>query len=128
MAEEANEGVEPGTKPERREEPVGDLLIEVLGKLWRRGRVEMERAAKKGKERITLRQLRSDRDRMYQKLGKEARALVEGGEVDHPGLRRGIERIKDLEARLLEAEDAIRARGGDPDEPEATPPEGETSG
>ncbi len=97
------------------DEPLADMLSDLVGKLWRRGRVEMEKAARKGRERLTLRQLRSDRDRMYQKLGKEARQLLEGGELDHPGLRRGVERIRELEAKLLEAEDAVRAVGGDPE-------------
>lgn len=104
------------------EEPLGEMFADLLGKLWRRGRVEMEKAAKKGRERLTLRQLRADRDRMYQKLGKEARQLLEAGDIDHPGLRRGVERVRELEARLLEAEDAVRASGGDPD---ATEREGE---
>jgi hypothetical protein len=100
------------------DEPLGDMFAELLGKLWRRGRVEMERAARRGRERITLRQLRGDRDRMYQKLGKEARALLEAGEIEHPGLRRGVERVRELEAKLLEAEDAVRAVGGDPEAPD----------
>jgi len=96
-------------------EPLAEMLADLVGKLWRRGRVEMEKAARKGRERLTLRQLRGDRDRMYQKLGKEARQLLEAGELEHPGIRRGVERIRELEARLLEAEDAVRAVGGDPD-------------
>lgn len=121
------EAAEParGEAPRRpgAEEPLAELFSELLGKLWRRGRVEVERAARKGRERLTLRQLRADRDRMYQKLGKETRQLLEAGDIDHPGLRRGVERIRELEARLLEAEDAVRASGGDPDVKE----EGETS-
>ncbi|MFN7144670.1 MAG: hypothetical protein ACK4YP_12910 [Myxococcota bacterium] len=124
MAEERDEGPgearadsSAGEGRERRlasEEPLGEMFSELLGKLWRRGRVEMEKAARKGRERLTLRQLRADRDRMYQKLGKEARQLLEAGDIDHPGLRRGVERVRELEARLLEAEDAVRASGGDP--------------
>jgi hypothetical protein len=111
---------------ERRElaEVVGDLL----GRLWRRGRVEVEKAAKRGRERLTLRQLRTDRDRMYQKLGKEARHLLEGGELDHPGIRRGVERIRELEERIAEAEDQMRAVGLDPaDAGEGTDASGPTS-
>jgi hypothetical protein len=96
-------------------EPLAEMFADLFGKLWRRGRVEMEKAARKGRERLTLRQLRGDRDRMYQKLGKETRQLLEAGELEHPGIRRGVERIRELEARLLEAEDAVRAVGGDPD-------------
>ena len=89
---------------------VGDIM----GKIWKRGRVEAERAAKKGRERLALRQLRIDRDRMYEKLGKEARHLVEGGEVHHPGLERGVERIRDLEARIEEAEREVPVTGEEP--------------
>ena len=124
MADETEGGAEAPKEPQARvsaEEPLGEMFASLLGKLWRRSRVEMERAAKRGKERLTLRQLRSDRDRMYQKLGKEARNLLEGGEIAHPGLARGVERIRELEAKLLEAEDALRARGEEPDaeKPEA---------
>ncbi|MDP2308343.1 MAG: hypothetical protein Q8P18_20150 [Pseudomonadota bacterium] len=109
------------------DEPLAEMFADLVGKLWRRGRVEMERAARKGRERLTLRQLRTDRDRMYQKLGKEARQLLEGGELDHPGLRRGVERIRELEAKLLQAEDDVRAVGGDPDT-DAANPDGEGTG
>lgn len=139
MAEERDEGrgearaeSSGGDGRERRlasDEPLGEMFADLLGKLWRRGRVEMEKAAKKGRERLTLRQLRADRDRMYQKLGKEARQLLEAGDIDHPGLRRGVERVRELEARLLEAEDAVRASGGDPDvaEREGEPEESSSS-
>lgn len=113
-AEQQPERAGPDTRGLVGEEPLADMFSDLVGKLWRRGRVEMEKAARRGRERLTLRQLRSDRDRMYQKLGKEARLLLEGGELDHPGLRRGVERIRELEAKLLAAEDAVRAVGGDP--------------
>jgi hypothetical protein len=115
------------TTQRRSEEPLGEMFASLLGKIWRRSRVEMERAAKRGKERLVLRQLRSDRDRMYQKLGKEARNLIEGGEISHPGLARGIERIRELEAKLLEAEDAVRARGENPDDVVAEKPDSDAS-
>lgn len=100
------------------EAPLADAMADLVGKLWRRGRVELEKAARKGRERLTLRQLRADRDRMYQKLGKEARQLLEAGELEHPGLRRGVERIRELETRILEAEDAARGAGEPVDEVE----------
>lgn len=102
-----------------------DMAVDLLGKLFRRGRVEVEKAARKGRERLTLRQLRSDRDRMYQKLGKEARNLLEAGELDHPGIRKGVERIAELERRLQELEDELRNLGVDPGAEE--PGEGSTS-
>lgn len=115
---------EPGPKssPPGADAPLADAVGELVGRLWRRGRDEMGRAARRGRDLLSLRQMRADRDRMYMKLGKEARSLVEGGEVDHPGLRKGLERIVELEARILEAEDAMRDVGMDPDDPAAQPP------
>lgn len=121
---EATEEEAPGgAKGATGEGPLGDAVADLLGKILRRGRVEVERAARKGRERLALRQMRGDRDRMYQKLGKEARQLLEAGELDHPGLRRGMERIRELEARILEAEDIARGRGEDVEEP----PEGDSA-
>lgn len=67
---------------------------------------------------LHLRQLRLDRDRMYQKLGKEARLLMEGGELSHPGVARAVERIREIEARIEEQEAAMR-RAGEVVEPDA---------
>jgi ribulose 1,5-bisphosphate carboxylase large subunit-like protein len=44
---------------------------------------------------------------MLAKLGRETIALLNGGEVDHPGLQRGAERIRALDAQ-------IDALGADP--------------
>ncbi len=94
-------------------------MAELLKGMLSRGRVEMERAAKRGKEMIHLRQMRTDRDRMYQKLGREAVRLVEAGDLDHPGIVKGVARVKALEDRIDTAEDSMRARGVEP-EPETT--------
>jgi polyhydroxyalkanoate synthesis regulator phasin len=104
-------GADPGRRQPLVDAALRDAAVELLGKLFRRGRVEVERAAKRGRERLTLRQLRTDRDRMYQKLGKETRNLLEAGEVEHPGLRRGVERIVELERKLQDLEDELRNVG-----------------
>jgi len=109
---------------------LGDALGGMMAVLLRRGRVELGRAAATGRVRLDARMLRRDRDRMYQKLGREVRALVEGGEVTHPGLVRGVERIEELDARIElvvagmatvePSEDDISASGDPPDvEPDA---------
>lgn len=103
--------------PKQNAEPGRDLLKQLLT----RGRAEASKAAKKGREMLHLRQLRVDRDRMYQKLGKEARNLLEGGEIAHPGIARAVERIAEIEARITEQETLMRAKG---DEPEPEPPAG----
>jgi hypothetical protein len=93
-----------------------------LGKLWSSGRDQVGRAGRRARELLALRQLKNDRDGMYRKLGKEALELVDAGELDHPGLLRGRDRIRALEARIRDAEDALRAGGVDPDEgPPAEP-------
>ena len=97
--------------------PLGDagamLSQAVLGLarvVFRRGREGARRAASSGRVRLDLRQLRRDRDVMYQKLGREVRHLVEGGEVEHPGLARGVQRIRDLEEQIAAVEADLAAR------------------
>ncbi len=55
-----------------------------------RGRTELDRAARSGRDRLELRQLNKDLDHFWVRLGKTARRLVEAGEIDHPALRKAI--------------------------------------
>lgn len=93
------------------------LLGGLLGVLMDRGKRELERAASGTRVRLDLRQLRRDRDAMYQKLGREVRALLEGGEIQHPGLQRGVERIHELDRKIAEVEAEMSLAGIAP-EPE----------
>ena len=90
------------------------ILVQAL---VRRGRSGLERFAHEGRLRMELRQLKRDRDTMLQKLGREAKALLEGGEIDHPGLRRGAQRIDELDAHIVSmaerASSADEARFGE---------------
>ncbi len=108
----------PADRPDRSAGNAQELLADTLSKLWNRSRSEAGNAARWAREKLTLRQLRGDRDRMYQKLGKEARHLFEAGELAHPGVARGVERIRDLEKKIADLEDQMRAVGL---EPEADP-------
>lgn len=56
-----------------------------------------------GRARMEMRQLQKDRTRMTEKLGREVIRLVEGGELDHPGLLRGVDRIREQDARIAES-------------------------
>lgn len=94
----------------------GAELAELMGKLLSRAQTEAQRAARFGRERLSLRQARLDRDQMLVKLGKEVRQLVEAGEVTHPGLVRGVARVREYEEKIRQAEEAVRAAGGDPAE------------
>ena len=75
---------------------VGDALRRVL----RRGRKEVDRAARTGKHRLELRQAQADLDHFWVRLGKTAYHLVQGGEIDHVALRRAMNRIDELERQI----------------------------
>lgn len=113
MAHDADDPKSPAE--ESRKGGTQDLLADTLAKLWQRSRFEAGHAARWARERLTVRQLRGDRDRMYQKLGKEARHLFEAGELTHPGVGRGVERIRDLEKKIKDMEDQMRAVGIEPE-------------
>ena len=85
---------------DERSPAVGDAIGILVQAIVRRGRAGLERFAHEGRLRMELRQLKRDRDTMLQKLGREAKALLEGGEIDHPGLRRGAVRIDELDASI----------------------------
>lgn len=86
----------------------GEAFGELLERIFSKGKVGLEKAARVGRDQIHLRQLRSDRDKLYQKLGKEAKNLLDAGEIVHPGLSKAIERVVELEKRIQDAEDALR--------------------
>ncbi len=83
---------------------LSDAVASLLRIAAERGRRRLGRAATQGRARMELRQLRRDRSRMVEKLGSEVIRLVEGGEISHPGLLRGVERIREQDARIEEAE------------------------
>ena len=88
--------------------PVGDALNTLVRGIARRGKDGAVRVGTRSRDRLEYRQLKKDLGTMYQKLGREVEALVDGGEVSHPGLLRGVERVKALEAQIANME----ANGG----------------
>lgn len=96
-------------------EAFGGLMRAVLG----RGKHQVERAAAEGRNRLELRTLRRDRDQMYQKLGSEVRRLHEAGELSHPGVAKGVERLSELDAKIQALEGASAAASGAEGEPQA---------
>lgn len=84
--------------------PVGDAVKEMFRVVAQRGREGVERVAADGRVRLELRQLKKDRDALYEKLGREVVRLVEAGEVDHPGLRKGADRVAEILARIERVE------------------------
>jgi hypothetical protein len=106
----------------------GAALSDAVGSLLRiaaeRGRRRLGKAAAQGRVRMEVRQLRRDRTRMTEKLGREVIRLVEGGELDHPGLLRGVERIREQDVRIEDAERA-QPTPSDPDPEKIVDPSGE---
>jgi hypothetical protein len=50
--------------------------------------------------RLRRRTLRRDLDHFWIRLGKTAFRMVESGEVQHPGLEKAMQRIRDIEEEM----------------------------
>ena len=87
-------------------DPISDTIAGALRRLLDAGRAEIGRAARTGRDRLKLVQLRRDLDQFWARLGKTAYHLVEAGEIDHPALTKAIRRIEELERRIEELSDA----------------------
>ena len=81
-----------------------DLFMVLATLVGTRGKERLGIIAKQGKKKLALRSLRKDRCKMYEKLGREVEQLCAAGEIDHPGLLRGVERIQALEEQIEEAQ------------------------
>jgi hypothetical protein len=79
---------------------VSDLLRELLVFVSERSRSEIGKAHERGRHQLEIRQLRKDRSKRLEKLGREVVALVEAGELTHPGVASRIGHIKDLDDRI----------------------------
>ena len=79
---------------------IGGVIRELLEAVSSRSRKEVVRAQAHSRLSMQRRQLERDRNTMLSKLGRETIALLNGGEVDHPGIRRGAARIEALDAQI----------------------------
>ena len=79
---------------------VGDVVGRMIRRAARRGRAEVQRGATAGRQYLETRQKQRDLDHFWARLGKTAHHLVEAGEIDHPALRKAMDRIGTLEAEL----------------------------
>lgn len=68
--------------------------------LIQEGRTRLGGAMDDSKKMLALRALQKDKQKMYEKLGREVVRLADAEELSHPGLLRGVERIKDISAEL----------------------------
>ena len=80
-----------------------DLFMALATLIGSRGKERLGGLAEQGKKKLALRSLRKDRSKMYEKLGREVEQLCAAGEIHHPGLLRGVERIQALEKQIEEA-------------------------
>lgn len=81
---------------------LGDALVTVMKRVVRRGRSSLGRAAEAGRVALETRQKQKDLEHFWARLGKTAHHLVEAGEIDHPALRKAMDRIQLLEEELAE--------------------------
>ena len=77
-----------------------DLVIKLLKVLKQKGQKELGRLATDSRRMLELRSLKKDRIKMYEKLGKEVEALIAAGDISHPGLIRGVQRIQSLDDQI----------------------------
>ena len=75
-----------------------------LKKIIGRSKTELGKMASSGRTKLDKRALQRDRKRMIEKLGKEVMALAESDEISHPGLLKGVDRIKTLDSQIEEIE------------------------
>lgn len=101
MKSDSDPSTHPDPSPQL--EPVlSDLVLRMFRKVVDRSRTELGRAAKSGRSQLELRQLQKDLDHFWVRLGKTTARLVQGGEIDHPALRKALERIDEIEAKIDE--------------------------
>jgi hypothetical protein len=86
--------------------PVADAIGMIVRRLMMRGKQRLDQAATSGRLRLEIRQAQKDRDQFWIRLGRTAYSLVQEGEVDHPALRKAMQRIDELESRIKELEAA----------------------
>jgi hypothetical protein len=76
-----------------------------------------EQAAAKAKEGVEDVQLKRELGQAYGELGREAFALVEGGELSHPRLEAVVARIRELNAKVALDDEAPSEEASEGDEP-----------
>jgi hypothetical protein len=98
-------------------------VIEIFRELFSfatsRGKVEIGRAQEKGRHQLEVHQLKRDRRARLEKLGREVMTLVDGGEIEHPGVAGHVQHICDLEARIQQ----LQELGASGDRQQVTGPE-----
>ena len=76
------------------------LIKEGMRGLLSLGKEHLSEAAVDGRKLLELRSLKKDKLKLYEKLGREVQWLIEAGEITHPGLKRGIEKIQEIDEQM----------------------------
>lgn len=97
------------TDPQRPDPALDATLQDAVRRLVDEARTRVVRAAADGRSLLRMRQLQKERDALCVRLGKTAHRLVEAGEIAHPALTKGVERLDALDAEL----DALREALGE---------------
>jgi len=84
--------------------PNSDKVFGKVKDMLQKGRTEVKRVGSLSKQQIALRSLKKDRSKMYEKLGKEVEQFILSGDLVHPGLRRGFDRLQQIHAQIKEEE------------------------
>ncbi len=82
-------------------------LFDNLKEIFVKSKEEVVRGAQLGKVRIDVFQLRKDREHFMQRLGEECYDLLVAGTVEHADLSKPFEKIRALDARIVEYEEEI---------------------
>ena len=88
------------TSPANMDQELFLLIKEGMRGLLSLGKEHLSEAAVDGRKLLELRALKKDKIKMYEKLGREVQWLIEAGEITHPGLKRGIEKIQELDEQM----------------------------
>ena len=95
-----SQGPEGESSPTNVDQELFLLIKEGMRGLLSLGRDQLSEAAVDGRKLLELRALKKDKLKMYEKLGREVQWLIEAGEITHPGLKRGIHKIQEIEDQM----------------------------
>ena len=88
------------SQPELPAGSVVDILKDLFDYVSNRSKAGIAVAQEKGRHQLEIRQLRKDRNKRLEKLGREVMALIDAGELDHPGLNGHTKHILALDERI----------------------------
>ncbi|MFT6144545.1 MAG: hypothetical protein ACJAZO_003488 [Myxococcota bacterium] len=81
---------------------IPELFNAFAAGIVRRGRASVNKRLGATRSHLERRQLEQDRQHFWVRLGKTAYQLANDGDIDHPAIRKAVQRIKALEQQLSE--------------------------